>query len=755
MSSRKNGGLVTIRGRIEKIFYSSPRFSAGVLKPQSGHTIRFAGSLFAREGDRITLHGRYQSHSEYGRQLKVNSSEYDLDMDVDGLANYLANHPEFKGVGPKRAGLIAREFGDEFEQVLLGDDWERIARVGRIPKETVQKIRETWTSNRVFNSAITWLAAFELTHHQVMSLVEKFGASVVSILQTDPYILVQEVPGFGFKRVDRIALKLGIQKNSESRIQAGIIHCVKDALKRGHCFVEYFELIDSANEILIMDELDSREHIEQHLKGLVTCNRLAEFDKCERILVGLPHILSMERFLAAIFLKGKRDHPRYKSDPAWTRLCSDMEESLNTAQREAVVSALSHSITVISGGAGSGKTYTVAAIVAECSLRNLAVAMAAPTGKAAKRMEEMVGHRAKTIHRLLEYGREGFRRSRENPLDMDVVIIDEFSMVDVELAFRLFDAIDLSRTSVVLVGDHNQLPPIGPGNILRDLIRNRVLTTVVLDRVMRQAGVLKKNCIWILHGQVEKSSARNKSGRRPWMVVDEFSKENELQQFLISVFDEVIADKLKYDPLRDVQVLTPTHKGPLGTKALNLRLQRLLQKKLWNFDVPALKPGRRPKLYLHDRVIQTKNDYEIDVMNGTVGIVDKIEAKGALVIDFDGRRVRIEPNTQNIKNLELAYCMSIHKSQGSEYRCAIVVIHKSHSIQHHRNLFYTAVTRAKESAIVIGDRWGIRNCAKKKQVNNRNTFLPYIFEEDTYTESMRAEQYSEKDIDDGDYQHGC
>jgi exodeoxyribonuclease V alpha subunit len=259
---------------------------------------------------------------------------------------------------------------------------------------------------------------------------------------------------------------------------------------------------------------------------------------------------------------------------------------------------------------------------------------------------------------------------------------------------------------------------------MRDLVRSQGIPTTVLTRIIRQAGVLKENSTAVLAGEVRPTSKVQVGGRRPWYVIDKFTDREDVRRMLLLLFAEALHERLGYDLIRDVQVLTPTHKGPLGTVELNIELQRLLQKKLFGFDVPDVEPGRRPLFYAGDKVIQTRNDYELGVMNGAMGIVLGAETDGGFTVGFDGQPVEIGPEA--LGNLQLAYATSIHKVQGSEFPCAVVIAHKSHSFMHHRNLLYTAVTRATESVVILGDRWGIDNCATKRQVDRRNTFLSFL-----------------------------
>jgi exodeoxyribonuclease V alpha subunit len=714
----------SIRGVVEAVFYSGPAFSAGRLVTPAGEEVKFAGKIFVREHDAVRLEGRWVVHPKYGRQFEAEFLGHDLELDPDGLARFLANHPDIKGIGPAKARRIADRFGGDFDTAIRNEP-ESVAAAAKVSLETIGDLRRIWIANRDFNHAMAHLAAYGLTHHQVTTLVAKFGSQVVAILERDPYVLMREIPGFGFKRVDKIARKMGTPKDLPSRIRAGLHYSVLAALDDGDCWVEYEDLLDRANTLLVMDTLDSREVIERHLEALIAEGVLVS-QPLERLIVADPEIHRMETELAAIFKEARKPSPHAVSD---LDALVDVEGGeLTPEQREAVRNALTYSISLMTGGAGSGKTYAVSTIVSIAERLERKVVLAAPTGKAAKRLEEVVGHEASTIHRLLGFNGHSYARDALNPVEADILVVDESSMIDIPLAWRLFQAVDRAKTAVVLVGDHNQLPPVGPGNLLRDLVKSRAIPTAVLTRIIRQAGVLKENSTAILSGEVRPTANVQTGARRPWYVIDRFSDREDVRQMLLLLFEEVLAERLGYDLVRDVQVLTPTHKGPLGTVELNLALQRLLQKKLRGFEVPEVAPGHRPAFYPGDKVIQTRNDYELGVMNGAMGCVVEATPQGALTVDFDGAVVEIEAGSDAASRLQLAYACSVHKVQGSEFPCAIVIAHKSHSFMHHRNLLYTAVTRAKESVILLGDRWGLDNCAAKRQVDRRNTFLSFLLE---------------------------
>lgn len=714
--------VVTVRGTVEALFYASPKFSAGRLRVDARQTVSFAGALMVRAHDAVVLHGVWETPPKFGRQLKVARFEFDQRLGPTGLAHYLASHPALKGIGPVKARRIAQAFGEEFDRVI-DEDPDRVAKVAKLPRAAVGILRDEWLRTRSLNASLQWMSAFELTHHQMTMLITKFGNSVVTILQEDPYLLVREILGFGFKRVDLVARKLGTPKDHPGRIRAGVVHAVVERLDHGDCWVDYEALIELANVLLVMDVGDSRARIEQAIDALISDRTLACISLGGRFLVAQPHILEQEQDLAEVFTT-KLGPNRHFVDAAAVPIDA-VDDRLNPGQRRAIQASLAHNLVLVSGGAGVGKTRLVAALTRLYDRRSRRVVLAAPTGKAAKRIEQVVGREAFTIHRLLGYKGKQFSRGIDDPIDADVLIVDEVSMVDVPLAWHLFRAIDFARTCVVLVGDHNQLPPVGPGNLLRDLIERQPIPMVILDQVVRQAGLLAENSIAILRGEVRRTAAPEPNGRSPWVVANRFTEALAAQQYVLELFDQVLVERLGFDLLTDVQLLTPTRKGSLGVDELNGLLQRLVHRKLWGIEVPLPRPGRRPEILPQDRVIQTRNNYELGVMNGAIGHVTEVgEKRGELKVRFDDHEVEYTADT--VGELSLAYALTVHKSQGSEVPCVVLVVHKAHSFQHHRNLFYTGVTRAQQVVIVVGDQWGIRACAAKEQVERRKTFLSVL-----------------------------
>lgn len=422
------------------------------------------------------------------------------------------------------------------------------------------------------------------------------------------------------------------------------------------------------------------------------------------------------------------------ADPTdWGAVLDGVAPELNASQRTAALTAGRERLSLITGAAGSGKSYTIAAIYRMFTQVWDDVILAAPTGKAAKRLAQLCGVEAKTIHRLLEYNTVSYGRTRENPLEAQAIIIDEVSMCDIHLLWHLLDAIDLTRTRLILVGDPNQLPPVGPGNLLRDLLARRIIPTTVLDQVVRQAGTLKENCTAILQGEVRETAEGAPGHLRPWYLIDDCRTDALVHHTLEQIMREDIP-RLGLDPVRDVQVLTPTNKGPLGTRALNLLLQRVLQEQHYGVRVPPVPEHRRPEFFRGDKVMQTRNNYDRELMNGAIGVVRDLVSEETkpgqfvemLVIDFDGRHVRIPRGSEDADDLMLAYASTVHKAQGSEFPVVIAVIHREQSFMLNRNLLYTAVTRAQQTAILLGDSVGIRRAVGKRDIDRRQTFLALV-----------------------------
>lgn len=703
-----------ISGTVDRVFFTSAKFSAGALVRDDGDRVRFRGPFCVSEGELVTLTGQWKSDPKYGPQFDAKSVSYDLPETPEGLVQYLAKHPAFTGIGETTARkIVAYVSSAEHLDRVIRQDVQELNRALRIPKRTLASLREAWIANSAENEVRSYLASFGLSHHQMETLLEEFGSSVVGVLRANPYLIIRYIKGYGFKRVDKIARSMGVPKEHPGRLESALCFLVREEASDGHTWIAHDELIRKAIELLLLDSLDSRSIIEAAFERVVDDGHLiADGDA-----VALPHYVEAERLIYQCFeLYGHIICP-FSIEPAYGT-------GLKRAQLAAYEAAMRHAIVVISGGAGTGKTHTLARLAQTFEEANLRVALCSPTGKAAKRIEESLRAqgldlKAKTIHRLLEYNGHEFQRETLSPPDgqgtagiptgdgFDVVIIDEFSMVDVPLMAELLHRIDLDKTRLILVGDHNQLPPVGAGNVLRDCIHHKLVPTFLLDEVVRQAGVLKTNSMAILSQRVMPTAV----GDPAWSVIDSLKEPMQIQVYLRDLVLNRIPDRLGLDPVNDVQIITPTHLGQLGTKAINEMMQYLLHGAVDR------------KFAVGDKVIQTTNDYRLGIMNGTIGVVSEIETAGGTkyIVDFDGDgRRQIED--EQILNLQLAYALTAHKAQGSEFPCVVVLCHKSHFFAD-RNWLYTAVTRASKYCIVVGDRWGLRSALKKNRVSLRRTFL--------------------------------
>jgi exodeoxyribonuclease V alpha subunit len=703
-----------ISGTVDRVFFTSAKFSAGALIRDDGDRVRFRGPFCVSEGELVTLTGQWKSDPKYGPQFDAKSVSYDLPETPEGLVQYLAKHPAFTGIGETTARkIVAYVASAEHLDRVIRQDVQELHRALRIPKRTLHSLREAWIANSAENEVRSYLASFGLSHHQMETLLEEFGSSVVGVLRVNPYLIIRYIKGYGFKRVDKIARSMGVPKEHPGRIESALCYLVSEEASDGHTWVDRDELVRKAVELLLLDSLDCRSIIEAAFERAVEQEQLI----VDGDAVALARYVEAERLIYQCFELYGHDVDPNGIEPAHGT-------GLKQAQFAAYEAALRHAIVVISGGAGTGKTHTLARLAQTFEEANLRIALCSPTGKAAKRIEESLQAqgldlKAKTIHRLLEYNGREFQRESLSPPDsegtpgiplgdgFDVIIIDEFSMVDVLLVAELMRRIHLDKTRLILVGDHNQLPPVGAGNVLRDCIEHRLVPTFVLDEVVRQAGVLKTNSMAILSQRLTPTTV----GDPAWSVVDSLQDPMQIQVYLRDLVLNRIPDRLGLDPVNDVQIITPTHLGPLGTKAINEMMQYLLYGAVDR------------KFAVGDKVIQTTNDYNLGIMNGTIGIVSEIETAGGTkyIVDFDGDGRRQIQDDQ-ILNLQLAYALTAHKAQGSEFPCVVVLCHKSHFFAD-RNWLYTAVTRASKYCIVVGDRWGLGNAVKKNNVSKRRTFL--------------------------------
>lgn len=715
-----------IQGQITRLYYASEEFCAGILETDTGQNIKFSIKFPVSLDERCKLKGSFKRHSKYGWQFEATGYEMDIPVDREGLIRFLSESDSFKGIGRKRAEEIINicdcsnhdSLGNDFEELLIKEP-ERLLNIKGITPKIVETLKKEWIVTRDVNTAITILAGYDLTMNQISKVIKKYGSAAVHVVRENPYSLSETIDGFGFRRADEIALKTGMQRDCKKRIQAGLIHIVKEQLNDGHTWIEEGELLQEAETVLQLIQLDADDIIHAHLDSLIHLKKLKCYSYHGTGVIALPHYFEMENKLLELL--------KTKSKTIDDTLLKQIEKStLNQGQRDAFIGAMENSQYLISGPAGAGKTYLVKQLVDEFQKQELSVTLCAPTGKAARRMEEVCEMPALTIHKLLGYDGRGFNYHGGNKLVTDIICIDEVSMIDIWLFYHLMDAIDTENTKIIFAGDHNQLPPVGAGNVLRDILQQNLIPYTVLTEVVRQAGTLKKNSLKILDGVVH-GVRKTDSKSHDWKIITRYDNHADLINGLYMLFRDVLP--CEYDDLiRDVQVLSPMKKTDIGVFNLNRILQSLLQERVYGRDIAPGPKGSFPKLYVGDKVIQTKNDYKLGVMNGHMGIVLKADYHHKkFIIEFENNGA-LEIKPKNLKNISLAYCLTVHKVQGSEFPCVISIVHTSHYIMLHQNLFYTSVSRAKKQSFILGDLRGIKAAAKNKQVDKRRTFLSLMGE---------------------------
>ena len=737
---------LTLRGKVTRIFFAnadSPAM-AGVLQLNAdGGEIRFFGKCIADVGDKLELVGEWGKHPKFGKQFQAETGLVQMDESPDALAHLLASHSDFEGLGPVRARKVvdaAMSISDDGEVTsALMEYPARIAVLAGVDQAIVLKASSVWAERKCYFNALTALGEYGWSNAQAQRIVKKLGENAPAMIKGDPYMLIGKIPRFGFRTVDTVARKMGIASTDSLRLAAGVAYCLDRIADNGNTWTTREALLDESVDELKPDTLDGEDKICSMIEHLIQTGLIyadvspmgtefvadvnlarAEFFVFERLVAGLDTVTQTIETGGVSF-----DGPRAQA----------VLPTLNVGQAKAAWGIWTHQTSVLSGGAGVGKTYMVRAVCEIAEENGLRVALCAPTGKAARKIEHATKRKASTIHRLLvprydeDTGGFKFTRNAKNTIDADLVIVDEVSMVDVRLMRYLLIALP-KRCRLLLVGDHHQIPSVGPGAILRDLLsaKGRYPGAVhVLTEIVRQAGVLARNTTAILDGVVvwQPDSAWGIEGT-------EKGHEESAAAMLTTLVEALVTSPTPLEPFGrpldfawDVQVLAPMRKGPLGTWSLNVHLQQLRQRLLGNAPPEPTPSGKSPKPMVGDRVIWIKNDYELDLFNGTQALVLAFPKGGAMkILTEDGREV-VVPGAKRI-NVEVAYAMTIHKSQGSEWPLVVLVISSAHWIMRDRNLLYTGASRAAESLTIVGDRGGIMAFANERRSVRRQTFGPFL-----------------------------
>ncbi len=710
-----------LTGYVENIIFRNADNGYTVMEFAADEMITTCVGLFPviNEGENLIVRGEYTNHPTYGKQLKVSSYDVTEPTDEASMERYLGSGA-IKGIGPKLATRIVHTFGaDTFR--IIEEEPERLAEVKGISRVKAMEISDQIVSTRDIRNIMIFLDKYGIHGNLAIKIYKRFGNETYKILQSNPYRLADEIAGVGFKTADEIASRIGIKVDSEFRVKGGIQYMLSQAAGMGHTYFPMEDLIRMSAQMLGVDE----ETVELQINNLVMDRRII----VKRLQDDTKQVYSrsyfhMEEGIASMLFDLDLTYDVDKNDLEETISAIEKKGNyqLDQLQRKAVIDAATHGFFILTGGPGTGKTTTIKAMIGLFEQEGYNIFLAAPTGRAAKRMSEATGYEARTIHRMLEVvGRSDnedgeasfahFERNEQNPLECDVIIVDEMSMVDVSLMYALLKAI-APGTRLIIVGDVHQLPSVGAGNVLKDILSSDRFSAVTLEKIFRQAreSDIVVNAHKIHQGQHVVLDNKSK---------DFFFLKRDDANVIISVMLTLIQEKMpKYvgAPMSDIQVLTPTRKGLIGVERLNNILQRYLNpaakgKREWTNESRILREG--------DKVMQIKNNYQLEweiegnygitvdkglgVFNGDVGIIKEINdwAKTVTVI-FDENKKVDYPFT-GLDELELAYAITIHKSQGSEYPAVVIPMMEGPKMLMNRNILYTAITRAKKCVTLVGD----------------------------------------------------
>jgi exodeoxyribonuclease V alpha subunit len=713
----------TLDCTIERVLHyqaGSP-FVVAEVRKKGGGLASVVGELGdVHPGTELRLHGKWDTHKKYGLQFRADTFQLLTPETVLGMERFLGG-AKIPGIGPEIAKRIVARFGLETIDIIQNHP-QRLIEVEGIGKVRAERLHERWQEQREVQDVMIFLQGHGVSPAYARRIYKKYGKSAIGMVRENPYRLALEVWGIGFKTADALAQKLGIEKNSPARAEAGLLHVLGELVDDGHCHVPEHELVRDAEKTLEV----GRDILEPALNRLVEGHRMVREDLGDRgDCISLLPLWEAEtraaKSLAKLVTTGGPVAEETPGEVANALAEFEKERGITLApqQRAAVEAAVREKVVVITGGPGVGKTTIVNAILRIMTRRARRLLLSAPTGRAAKRMTETTGHAAMTIHRLLEFQpRTGtFARDEVAPLEADMVIVDETSMLDTQLAARLFAAVP-ARAQLVLVGDVDQLPSVGPGRVLHDVISSKSVTVVRLTEIFRQAAA----------SRVVTNAHRVNKGEMPELITvdgsDFYFIAREDPKAVLSTIIELVSNRVPrrfgFDPIDDVQVLSPMHRGDVGAQNLNMELQARLNPP---GTAPELKHGSRT-FRVGDKVIQLRNDYDKEVFNGDVGRVrgiDVSEEGTQLIVEFDGRDVLYEP--QELEQIAHAFALTVHKSQGSEYPAVVIPVVTQHYMMLKRNLLYTAMTRGKRLVVLVGTKKAVGIAVRTDDTKLRWTWL--------------------------------
>ncbi len=720
-----------IEGAVERVLHRNEETGWGVLLldlEDVGRVKAVGNFLGVRPGEVLRVDGEWVEHPKFGRQLSVSSFQPVEPASLEGIERYLASFID--GIGSDLAKKMVKKFGRE-TLAVLAETPRRLTEVKGIGKKRKKKILKAWGETRAVRDVMVFLQGYGVSAAIAVRIYRRFAERTIEVVRANPYRLM-DVPGIGFHRADAIARVRGIARDSLDRVAAGAVHILEEASSReGHMFLQRQELWRRTRKLLAVES----ELVDQAIEAECQDGRLKSFRPraASEPAIYLRWLEAAERVVARRLkaLLAKKARPlKVDVELAIHKFESQEQIDLAEAQRETLREMVASKVMVLTGGPGTGKTTLTKGIVYVASLAGLKVKLAAPTGRAARRLTEATGSRAKTIHRLLGYSGSAFLHDQDDPLKADLLVIDEASMVDTPLARHLLLALP-DKARLVIVGDVDQLPSVGPGRVLGDLIDCGKLPVVRLTEIFRQAqeSLIVVNAHRVIHGELPIR------GTDP-DEADFFAGHREDPSAALAEVTDLVASRISkrygFAPVRDIQVLAPMRRGILGVENLNAELQKLLNPQgaappKWARPRGGKRNvhpegGKRGMLRRGDRVMQTSNNYDLEVFNGEIGTVAGFDSEERhVLVDFDGRVVGYP--MANLEELELAYAITIHKAQGSEFPCVVIVLHSQHFVMLQRNLLYTAITRGKQLVIVVGNRRALAIATRTETIQRRETHL--------------------------------
>lgn len=703
--------MIKLRCVIEHITYLNEKNGWSVMKVKVkgyDNLVTLTGSLLdVPVGSVLLVDGDWRVDPKYGQQFVAQSWTEVMPATLYGIEKYLGSGL-VKGIGPAYAKAIVSRFGLDTIDVIE-NDIERLLEVPRLGKKRMEKIRDSWEKQKDIKEVMVFLQGHGVSTAFAAKIYRKYEKESIAKVKENPYQLADDIWGIGFKTADSIASKMGYEKNDPRRCRSGILYALNELAEEGHVYAESEQLVEAATKLLEAEETPVRQALASMMEAK---DVIADND-----VVYLPPFYHAENGSAKRLQSLLADKSLFNSDIAAEPEAEYGVKSggivYDEVQQAAIQQALDSKVMVLTGGPGTGKTTTTQGIIAAFKARHISILLAAPTGRAAKRMTEATGMEAKTIHRLLEYNpMDGYKRNDENPLEGDALIVDECSMIDILLFYNLMKAIP-SNMRLILVGDIDQLPSVGVGNVLRDIIDSQQIPVVRLTRIFRQAqsSRIVMNAHAINAGQFP--NIRNGLDTDFFFINQEDA--DEMVKLIIGLVRDRLPKKYGYPP-KEIQVLTPMQRGTVGSGNLNIELQNAL-----NPTGSSLARGGYT-FRQGDKVMQIRNNYDKNVFNGDIGYITAVDTnERTLTVTFDSRLV--EYDITELDEIVLAYAVTIHKSQGSEFPVVVMPVTMKHFVMLQRNLIYTGITRAKKICVLVGTTKALAYAIKQNTVSKRNTKL--------------------------------